>query len=85
MGSAQDSNTFKQPTEAHLQAARDLPDVHQRNIAHSALDPAVIGAMKSASLCSFLLVDPLLFPYETDGATESDADIERHRSSSCEV
>lgn len=72
------SNPRKQVGQRNLQAPRNLLNVHERDIPHSALNPAVVGPMKAASFGSLFLIDLPLFPHAADSAAKSDSDVQGH-------
>lgn len=74
------SDVAKQIPQANPQSSGNLLDVDQGQIPHTALDPAVIGPVKPAALCSHFLADSLLFPQAADRTAKADADVGRHRS-----
>jgi hypothetical protein len=63
--------------QARPQAFCDLFDIHQRDISHATLNPAVIGSMQSTALSSLLLVNSLCFTNTANCAAKADADVER--------
>jgi hypothetical protein len=72
------SDTAEQVRQVFLQPFGNLLDIHERYLPDAALDPAVVRAVQPAPLGSLLLIDLLFLPYASNGATETDADVERH-------
>ncbi len=53
-------------------------DVHQRNIAHTALDATVVRSVKPAPLRSLFLIDALFFADTAKGTAKADTNIDWH-------
>src|ERR1700693_6156714 len=72
------SHAAKQFGQAAPQPFGNLFDVDQRQVPNAALNPAVVGPVKVASLCSLFLADSLPFAQTADGTAKADANVERH-------
>ena len=77
-GSALPLDPLEQARKTGFQALGNLFDVHQRDIPHTALDTAVVGPVKAATLRRLFLIDLLFLADATNCTTKPDANIERH-------
>ncbi len=68
---------LEQTRQARFQAPGNLLDVHQRNIAHTALDSTLVSPVQSAMLRGLFLID-LLFLADAHNTAKPDANIERY-------
>ncbi len=71
-------DSLKEARQTRFQPPCHPFDIHQGDIAHTALDATVVGPVQPASLRCFLLIDALFLADAANGTAKSDANIDGH-------
>jgi hypothetical protein len=70
--------TTEQVRQTCLKPLRDPLDIHQRDVAHSALNSTVVGPVQPAALSRLFLVDLLRLAYSANCAAKPNPDVDGH-------
>ncbi len=72
------SDALKQTWQTHFQPFGDLFEVHQRDVAHSALYAGIVCSVQPAPFRRLFLIDRLFLADATNCTAKPNANVERH-------